>query len=60
MGDIELKHPNTEEVTSDLIGDSQGNLKVMNNKPDEKCNRGCHGLGSRANGFPAGRAKNDA
>ncbi len=37
VGDIELAYPNTEEVTSDLIEtDSQGNLKVMNNKPDEK------------------------
>ncbi|MDO8602419.1 MAG: FtsX-like permease family protein [Candidatus Omnitrophota bacterium] len=37
IGDVELAYPNTEEVTSDLIEtDSQGNLKVMNNKPDEK------------------------
>jgi len=37
IGDVELAYPNTEEVTFDLIEtDSQGNLKVMNNKPDEK------------------------
>lgn len=37
VGDIELAYPNTEEVTSDLIETNfQGNLQVMNNKPDEK------------------------
>ena len=37
VGDMELAYPNTEEVTSDLIEtDSLGNLKVINNKLDEK------------------------
>ncbi|MFH1094296.1 MAG: FtsX-like permease family protein [Candidatus Omnitrophota bacterium] len=37
VGDIELAYPNTEEITSDLIEtDSAGNLKIVNNKPDEK------------------------
>ncbi len=37
VGDIELAYPNTEEITSDLIEtDSQGNLKIVNNKADEK------------------------
>ncbi len=37
VGDVELAYPNTEEVTSDLIAtDSQGNLKVVNKKADEK------------------------
>ncbi len=37
VGDVDLAYPNTEEVTSDLIEtDSAGNLKIVNNKPDEK------------------------